>query len=178
MFDNSRGWTSTFSKCWIMALDGLPTHSRVQVKVGLFSFMLGVAVVVSLVWCILMNVQEMHLTSWLHSCLVFGRYPAAGVFCKLSLGCLLTLVLVSLYYVCCDLDRSILSSWHHITLGYASKAILVETSSFFVFGSLILESQSGLMGWGGVLCCMLSRVCVCAGVQVCVCVCVCVCVPG
>ena len=27
-----------------MALDGLPTHSRVQVKVGLFSFMLGVAV--------------------------------------------------------------------------------------------------------------------------------------
>ena len=44
MFDNSRGWTSTFSKCWIMALDGLPTHSRVQVKVGLFSFMLGVAV--------------------------------------------------------------------------------------------------------------------------------------
>ena len=27
-----------------MALDGLPTHSRVQVKVGLFAFMLGVAV--------------------------------------------------------------------------------------------------------------------------------------
>ena len=110
MFDNSRGWTSTFSKCWIMALDGLPTHSRVQVKVGLFSFMLGVAVS-CLAGLVYFNECARDAFDFMTSfMLCVCADPAAGVFCKLSLGCLLTLVLVSLYYVCCDLDRSILSS--------------------------------------------------------------------
>ena len=93
-----------------MALDGLPTHSRVQVKVGLFSFMLGVAVS-CLAGLVYFNecardafdfMTSFMLCVWPISCCRCVLQAISGLFVNVS-ACFTFTMFVD----CCDLDRSI-----------------------------------------------------------------------